>query len=63
MGHYYMPDGGLRQCFHAPLLTPLTTVQYILCDVICAWRTVVLWRNDKWVIAVLVFFITGTTGT
>jgi hypothetical protein len=38
-------------------------VQYILCDVICAWRMVVLWRKDKHIIAVHVFFILGTTGT
>jgi hypothetical protein len=38
-------------------------VQYILCDVICTWCTVVLWRKDKRVIAVHVFFILGTTGT
>jgi len=39
----------------------ITYLMYILCDAICAWRTVVLWRNDKRVIAVLVFSILGTT--
>jgi len=39
----------------------ITCLMYILCDGICAWRTVVLWRNDKRVIAVLVFSILGTT--
>lgn len=36
--------------------------QYILSDVICAWRAVVLWNKDKRVIAVLTLFILGTTG-
>ena len=58
-----MLDGALGRCFHAIFLIPLTLVQYILCDAICAWRTVVLWNNDKRVIAILVFFILGTTGT
>jgi len=34
---------------------------YILCDIVCAWRTVVLWNRDKRVIAILLFFILGTT--
>jgi hypothetical protein len=42
---------------------PLTVVQYLLSDIICAWRTVVLWNRDKRVIAILLFFILGTTGT
>lgn len=37
-------------------------VQYILSDIICAWRTVVLWSKDKHVIAILLLFILGTTG-
>ena len=41
----------------------LTPVQYILCDAICAWRTVVLWDHDKRVVSILVFSIIGTTGT
>jgi hypothetical protein len=45
------------------MLTQLTAVQYILCDIICAWRTVVLWNRDKRVIAILLFFILGATGT
>jgi hypothetical protein len=29
----------------------------------CAWRTVVLWNNDKRIIAILALFILATTGT
>jgi hypothetical protein len=39
------------------------TVQYILCDIICAWRTVVLWNKDKRIITILLLFILGTIGT
>ncbi|KAF8266789.1 hypothetical protein EI94DRAFT_133536 [Lactarius quietus] len=39
----------------------LTRLMYILCDIICAWRTVVLWNRDKRVIAILLIFILGTT--
>jgi hypothetical protein len=45
------------------VLTQLTAVQYILCDIVCAWRTVVLWNRDKRVIAILLFLILGFTGT
>jgi hypothetical protein len=38
-----------------------TRLMYILSDIICAWRTVVLWNRDKRVIAVLLFFILGST--
>ena len=38
-------------------------VQFILSDIICAWRAVVLWNRDKRVIAVLLLFILVTTGT
>jgi len=38
------------------------TNQFILSDVICAWRAVVLWNKDKRVIATLTLFILGTTG-
>ncbi|KAH9051197.1 hypothetical protein EDB83DRAFT_2398571 [Lactarius deliciosus] len=33
---------------------------YILSDVICAWRAVVIWDRDKRVIAILLLFILGT---
>ncbi|KAI9450398.1 hypothetical protein BJY52DRAFT_1356829 [Lactarius psammicola] len=36
-------------------------LMYILSDVICAWRAVVLWNRDKRVIAILLFFILVTT--
>ncbi|KAH9973222.1 hypothetical protein BGW80DRAFT_1308927, partial [Lactifluus volemus] len=32
---------------------------YILSDIICAWRAVVLWNRDKRVITILLFFILG----
>ena len=41
----------------------LTAFQYILSDSICAWRAVVLWNRDKHVVAILLLFILGTTGT
>ena len=62
MGNYYMLDGALARCLHIVCLTPLTPVQYILGDTICAWRTVVVWNNDKCIITILVLFILGTTG-
>ena len=58
-----MLDGALARCFHTICLTRFTAVQYILCDSICAWRTVVLWNKDKRIIAILAFFILVTTGT
>jgi hypothetical protein len=39
----------------------ITRLMYLLSDIICAWRTVVLWNRDKRVIAILLFFILGTT--
>jgi hypothetical protein len=45
------------------LLDSINAVQYILCDIICAWRTVVLWNRDNHIIAILVLFILGTVGT
>jgi hypothetical protein len=50
----------LDACFPFAVLT--LTNQYILSDVICAWRAVVLWNKDKRVIAILTLFILGTTG-
>ena len=44
-------------------LAQLTAVQYMLCDVICAWRTVVIWNKDKRIIAILVIFVLGSFGT
>ncbi|KAH8993736.1 hypothetical protein EDB92DRAFT_1944426 [Lactarius akahatsu] len=41
--------------------TRLMAVQYILSDIVCAWRAVVLWNRDKRVIAILLLFILGTT--
>ena len=49
-------------CFHALCFIKSTVVQYLLCDTICAWRTVVLWNKDKRVIAILLLFILGTMG-
>ncbi|KAF8269633.1 hypothetical protein EI94DRAFT_1724907 [Lactarius quietus] len=39
----------------------ITRLMYVLCDIVCAWRTVVLWNSDKRVIAILLCFILGTT--
>jgi hypothetical protein len=39
----------------------MTRLMYILSDIICSWRTVVLWNRDKRVIAILLFFILGST--
>ncbi|KAF8262707.1 hypothetical protein EI94DRAFT_1742934 [Lactarius quietus] len=39
----------------------ITRLMYIVCDIICAWRTVVLWNRDKRVIAILLIFILVTT--
>ncbi|KAH9173229.1 hypothetical protein EDB89DRAFT_747509 [Lactarius sanguifluus] len=39
----------------------ITRLMYILSDVVCAWRAVVLWNRDKRVIAILLLFILGTT--
>jgi hypothetical protein len=44
-------------------LTQSTGVQCIICDLICAWRTVIIWNKDKRVIAILAFFILVSTGT
>ena len=35
--------------------------QYILSEAVCAWRAVVLWNYDRRVVAVLMFFLIGTT--
>ncbi|KAI0273921.1 hypothetical protein BGY98DRAFT_997854 [Russula aff. rugulosa BPL654] len=40
----------------------ITRIMYILSDVICAWRAVVLWNKDKRVISILLLFILGTIG-
>jgi len=39
----------------------MTRIVFILSDVVCAWRAVVLWNKDKRVIATLALFILGTT--
>ncbi|KAH9032244.1 hypothetical protein EDB85DRAFT_1260126 [Lactarius pseudohatsudake] len=38
----------------------ITRLMYILSDIICAWRAVVIWDRDKRVIAILLLFILGT---
>ncbi|KAN0129150.1 hypothetical protein V8E53_013021 [Lactarius tabidus] len=38
-----------------------TRLMYILSDIICSWRAVVIWNRDKRVIAILLLFILGTT--
>jgi len=39
----------------------ITRLMYILSDMICAWRAVVIWNRNKRVIAILSLFILGTT--
>ncbi|KAH9072409.1 hypothetical protein EDB83DRAFT_2573177 [Lactarius deliciosus] len=39
----------------------ITRLMYILGDIICAWRAVVLWNRHSHVIAILLLFILGTT--
>ncbi|KAH9173224.1 hypothetical protein EDB89DRAFT_747301 [Lactarius sanguifluus] len=39
----------------------IARLMYILSDIVCAWRAVVLWNRDKRVIAILLFLILGTT--
>ncbi|KAI0284459.1 hypothetical protein BC826DRAFT_1056195, partial [Russula brevipes] len=36
---------------------------YVLSDVVCAWRAAVLWNYDRRVVAVLAFFVLGTTAS
>ncbi|KAH9026513.1 hypothetical protein EDB85DRAFT_169566 [Lactarius pseudohatsudake] len=38
----------------------ITRLMYILCDIVCAWRAVVLWNRDKRIIAILLLLILGT---
>ncbi|KAH9052597.1 hypothetical protein EDB87DRAFT_1692128 [Lactarius vividus] len=39
----------------------ITRLMYILSDIICAWRAVVLWNRDKRIIVILLLLILGTT--
>ncbi|KAH9173221.1 hypothetical protein EDB89DRAFT_747202 [Lactarius sanguifluus] len=39
----------------------IARLMYILSDIICAWRAVVLWNRDKRIIAILLLLILGTT--
>ncbi|KAH8991472.1 hypothetical protein EDB86DRAFT_3244655 [Lactarius hatsudake] len=48
---FYFADGGI------------TRLMYILSDVICAWRAVVIWDSDRRVIAILLLFILATIVT
>ncbi|KAH8991863.1 hypothetical protein EDB86DRAFT_1532648 [Lactarius hatsudake] len=41
----------------------ITRLVYILSDIICAWRAVVLWDRDKRIIAILSLLILATTAT
>ncbi|KAI9450470.1 hypothetical protein BJY52DRAFT_176724 [Lactarius psammicola] len=56
-----LTDGGKWSSFGIVIVeATITRLMYILSDVICAWRAVVLWNRDKRVIAVLLLFILGT---
>ncbi|KAH8985004.1 hypothetical protein EDB92DRAFT_2105738 [Lactarius akahatsu] len=39
----------------------ITRLMYILSDIVCAWRAIVLWNRDKRIIAILLLLILGTT--
>ncbi|KAH9026518.1 hypothetical protein EDB85DRAFT_169729 [Lactarius pseudohatsudake] len=39
----------------------ITRLMYILSDIVCAWRAVVLWNRDKRIIVILLLLILGTT--
>ncbi|KAI9429369.1 hypothetical protein BJY52DRAFT_128223 [Lactarius psammicola] len=56
------PLGSSAQSYSTKLITMaiITRLMYILSDVICAWRAVVLWNRHKCVIAILLLFIFGT---
>ncbi|KAI9450404.1 hypothetical protein BJY52DRAFT_1356837 [Lactarius psammicola] len=56
------PAGFPWSTYHTRIIveTIITRLMYILSDVICAWRAVVLWNRDKRVIAILLLFILGT---
>ncbi|KAH9058108.1 hypothetical protein EDB87DRAFT_952161 [Lactarius vividus] len=45
---FYFAEGGI------------TRLMYILSDVICAWRAVIIWNRDRRVIAILLLCILGT---
>jgi len=38
----------------------ITCMMYMLCDIVCAWRTVVIWNKNKRIIAILVLSILGS---
>ncbi|KAI9450397.1 hypothetical protein BJY52DRAFT_1215517 [Lactarius psammicola] len=59
---FYSPDSFVWSTYHAKIIVDgiITRLMYILSDVICAWRAVVLWNRDKRVIAILLLFILGT---
>ena len=65
IGNCFTPDGALVRvrCLLVICLTQSTGVQCIICDSICGWRTLIIWNNDKRVIAILVLSILVSTGT
>ncbi|KAH9009084.1 hypothetical protein EDB85DRAFT_2249167 [Lactarius pseudohatsudake] len=38
----------------------ITRLMYVLSDIVCAWRAVVLWHSDKRIVAILLLLILGT---
>ncbi|KAN0129146.1 hypothetical protein V8E53_013017 [Lactarius tabidus] len=56
----FYPTSNLHVAAYYYAWASITCLMYILCDIICAWRTVVLWNKDKRVIAILLLFILGT---
>ncbi|KAF8466078.1 hypothetical protein DFH94DRAFT_698583 [Russula ochroleuca] len=57
-------SGGIWSSTHTNIIiavgATITRIMYIVSDIICAWRAVVLWNKDKRVIAILLLFILGT---
>jgi hypothetical protein len=43
------------------VIATIARIIYILSEVVCAWRAVVLWNYDRRVVAVLMFFLIGAT--
>ncbi|KAI9439104.1 hypothetical protein H4582DRAFT_2075759 [Lactarius indigo] len=57
-------NGNLWSTYHLNVVfaveSTITRLMYILSDIVCAWRAVVLWNRDKRVIAILLLLILGT---
>ncbi|KAH9010241.1 hypothetical protein EDB85DRAFT_1902330 [Lactarius pseudohatsudake] len=63
--HAFMTRGGVWSPYRTNVAfaveSTITRLMYVLSDIICAWRAVVLWNRDKRIIAILLLLILGTT--